>query len=270
MSDALRVSTPPELLLDVDAVHAVCRTFIADEFKKIGVRNAILGLSGGIDSALVAFLTADAIGADRLRTYILPYRTSAASSRDDALAVANALGCSVEEVPISAGVDAVEASLPAGTPITPIQRGNIAARMRMITLYHESARHDGIVMGTGNKSEAMIGYTTLHGDAACAINPIGDLYKSQVRALAAHLGVPDAILTKAPSADLWPGQTDEGEGGFDYPTLDRILFRLVDQGASADSVVADGFDQALVARIQEMIVASQFKREMPPFPKITT
>ena len=233
MSDALRVSTPPELLIDADAVHAVCRTFIADEFKKIGVRNAILGLSGGIDSALVAFLTADAIGADRLRTYILPYRTSAASSREDALAVASALGCSVEEVPISAGVDAVEASLPAGTPITPIQRGNIAARMRMITLYHESARHDGIVMGTGNKSEAMIGYTTLHGDAACAINPIGDLYKSQVRALAAHLGVPDAILTKAPSADLWPGQ-------------------------------------ALVARIQRMIAASKFKREMPPFPKIST
>jgi NAD+ synthase len=268
MSDVGRLNTPPELLIDANAVHAICRTFIADEFKKIGVRNAILGLSGGIDSALVAFLTADAIGADRLRTYILPYRTSAASSRNDALAVANTLGCSVEEIPISSGVDAVEASLPAGSPITPIQRGNIAARMRMITLYHESARHDGIVMGTGNKS--MIGYTTLHGDAACAINPIGDLYKSQVRVLAAHLGVPDAILTKAPSADLWPDQTDEGEGGFDYPTLDRILFRLVDQGVSADAIVADGFDRALVARIQKMIAASQFKREMPPFPKITT
>lgn len=270
MSDARRLSIPPELLIDADAVHAVCRAFIVDEFKKIGVRNAILGLSGGIDSALVAFLTADAIGADRLRTYILPYRTSAARSREDALAVAHAIGCSVEEVPISAGVDAVESALPAGAPITPIQRGNIAARMRMITLYHESARHDGIVMGTGNKSEAMIGYTTLHGDAACAINPIGDLYKSQVRALAAHLGVPDAILTKAPSADLWPGQTDEGEGGFDYPTLDQILFRLVDRGLSADAVVADGFEPALVARIQKMIAASQFKREMPPFPRITT
>lgn len=270
MGEAIKVGTPPELLIDVQAVHAICRAFIQDQFEKIGARNAILGLSGGIDSALVGFLTADAIGVDRLRTYILPYRTSAPSSREDALTVAKAIGCRVEEVSISAGVDAVEASLPAGTPITPIQRGNIAARMRMITLYHESARHSGIVMGTGNKSEGMIGYTTLHGDAACAINPIGDLYKSQVRALAAHLGVPNAVLTKAPSADLWAGQTDESEGGFDYPTLDRILFRLVDQGASAAAVVADGFNHELVARVQKMIAASQFKREMPPFPKIST
>ncbi len=269
MGEAITRSIPPELSIDVQAVHATLRAFIKDQFRKIGAENAILGLSGGIDSALVGFLTADAIGPDRLRTYILPYRTSAPSSREDALAVAQTLGCSVTEVPISAGVDAVEASLPGGAPITAIQRGNIAARMRMITLYHESARHNGIVMGTGNKSEGAIGYTTLHGDAACAINPIGDLYKSQVRALAAHLGVPEAILTKAPSADLWPGQTDESEGGFDYPTLDRILFRLVDQGASHASVVADGFDGELVARIQKMIAASQFKREMPPFPKIT-
>lgn len=259
---------PAELAIDVQAVRAICSQFIVEQFESIGVRHAILGLSGGIDSALVAYLTAEAIGADRMRTYVLPYRTSAASSRMDALSVAHALGCTVQEVPISAGVDAVEASLPEGAPITPIQRGNIAARMRMITLYHESARHNGIVIGTGNKSEAMIGYTTLHGDAACAINPIGDLYKSQVRALAAHLGVPSPILAKAPSADLWPGQTDEGEGGFDYPTLDRILFRLVDKGASADDVVADGFDRALVMRIQGMIAASRFKREMPPYPKI--
>lgn len=261
---------PPELQINVSAVQAACREFIREEFEKIGLRYAILGLSGGIDSALVGFLTADAIGADRLRTYIMPYRTSAPSSRLDALSVAAALGCSVEEVPITAGVDAVEALLPSGAPITPIQRGNIAARMRMITLYHESARHGGIVMGTGNKSEGMIGYTTLHGDAACAINPIGDLYKSQVRALAAHLGVPEQILTKSPSADLWPGQTDEGEGGFDYPTLDRILLRLVDRGESVSAVVADGFDEELVNRVQKMIVASQFKREMPPFPRFAT
>ncbi|MFZ9763158.1 MAG: NAD+ synthase [Candidatus Limnocylindrus sp.] len=268
MEKALNGGIPSELSIDVVSVHATLRSFIQDQFKNIGAQNAILGLSGGIDSALVGFLTADAIGSDRLRTYIMPYRTSAPSSREDALAVAKALGCSVEEVPVTAGVDAVEASLPTGVPITPIQRGNIAARMRMITLYHESARHNGIVMGTGNKSEGAIGYTTLHGDAACAINPIGDLYKSQVRALAAHLGVPDAVLTKAPSADLWPGQTDESEGGFDYPTLDRILYRLVDLGASHAEVVADGFDPELVARIQRMIAASQFKREMPPFPKI--
>ena len=270
MSGAGELQIPEELRVNLEVLRGICRTFIQEQFKVIGAKQAILGLSGGIDSALVGFLTADALGADRLRTYILPYRTSAPTSRADALAVVAALGCSVEEIEISPALDAVEAALPAGAEFSPIRRGNIAARLRMITLYDQSARYDGLVMGTGNKTEAMIGYTTIHGDAACAINPIGDLYKSQVRALAAHLGVPQSILTKAPSADLWPGQTDEGEGGFDYPTLDRILFRLVDQGASADAVVADGFDQALVAHIQQMIAASQFKREMPPFPKITT
>ena len=269
MSGVGGVQIPSELGIDLEVVRGVCRTFIQEQFKTIGAKYAILGLSGGIDSALVGFLTADALGADRLRTYILPYRTSAPTSRADALAVAAALGCSVEEIEISSALDAVEAALPSGAELSPIRRGNIAARLRMITLYDQSARYDGLVMGTGNKTEAMIGYTTIHGDAACAINPIGDLYKSQVRALAAHLGVPAVILTKAPSADLWPGQTDEGEGGFDYPTLDRILFRLVDQKKSAAAVAADGFDAELVARVQGMMARSQFKREMPPFPKIS-
>jgi NAD+ synthase len=269
MNSEASVVFPAELAFDLDQVLGICRSFIQDEFKAIGAKHAILGLSGGIDSALVGFLTADALGADRLRTYILPYRTSATTSRVDALAVVASLGCSVEEIDISGALDAVESALPSGSQLSPIRRGNIAARLRMITLYDQSALHDGLVMGTGNKTEAMIGYTTIHGDAACAINPIGDLYKSQVRALAAHLGVPTAILTKAPSADLWPGQTDEGEGGFDYPTLDRILFRLVDEEKPAAAVVAEGFDSALVARVQGMIARSKFKREMPPFPKIS-
>jgi NAD+ synthase len=269
MSGEVSLNSPEELRLNLDQTKQICRSFIQEQFKTIGAKHAILGLSGGIDSALVGYLTADALGADRLRTFIMPYRTSAATSRADALSVVAALGCSVEEIEISGALDAVESALPSGGQLSPIRRGNIAARLRMITLYDQSALHDGLVMGTGNKTEAMIGYTTIHGDAACAINPIGDLYKSQVRALAAHLGVPTTILTKAPSADLWPGQTDEGEGGFDYPTLDRILFRLVDQGKSAAAVVADGFDSALVARVEGMIARSQFKREMPPFPKIS-
>lgn len=268
MASGVALQIPEELRVDLESVRTTCRTFIQDQFESIGAKVAILGLSGGIDSALVGFLTADALGSDRLRTYILPYRTSAPTSRADALAVASVLGCSVEEIEISSALDAVEAALPSGAEFSPIRRGNIAARLRMITLYDQSARYNGLVMGTGNKTEAMIGYTTIHGDAACAINPIGDLYKSQVRALAAHLGVPASILAKAPSADLWPGQTDEGEGEFDYPTLDRILFRLVDQEKSAAAVVADGFAPDLVERVQGMIAGSQFKREMPPFPKI--
>jgi NAD+ synthase len=260
---------PPELAINLEAAQATCRSFIQEQFRAIGAKRAILGLSGGIDSALVAFLLADALGASSLRTYILPYRTSAASSREDALAVATQLGVSVEEIPVSAALDGIEAVLPKGEPLSQIRRGNAAARLRMTILYDQSALHGGLVVGTGNKTEAYIGYTTIHGDAACALNPIGDLYKSQVRALAAHLGVPSAVLTKAPSADLWPGQTDEGEGGFDYPTLDRVLFRLVDKEMTAEAVVADGFDREFVTKIQGMIAGSQFKRQMPPVPKIS-
>ena len=138
----------------------------------------------------------------------------------------------------------------------------------MTALYDRSALHHGLVAGTGNKTEYLIGYTTLHGDAACAFNPIGDLYKSQVRLLAAHLGVPEHIIAKAPSADLWPGQTDESEGGFDYPTLDRILLRLVDRRQSVAETVAEGFEIGLVERVRGMILASEFKRLLPPIATI--
>ena len=138
----------------------------------------------------------------------------------------------------------------------------------MTTLYDRSAHHRGVVIGTGNKSEIMIGYSTIYGDAASAFNPIGDLYKTQVRELSRHLGVPASVVEKAPSADLWPGQTDEGEGGFDYPTLDRILYRLVDRRLPAAEIAAEGFDAALVDRIAEMVRRSEFKRQMPPIAKV--
>ena len=136
------------------------------------------------------------------------------------------------------------------------------------TLYDRSAQHRGVVIGTGNKSEILIGYSTIYGDAASAFNPIGDLYKTQVRELSRHLGVPTQIIEKAPSADLWPGQTDEGEGGFDYPTLDRVLYRIVDRRLPLEDVIAEGFDRDFVTRVSEMIRRSEFKRQMPPIAKV--
>ena len=170
------------------------------------------------------------------------------------------MATSVGRLAGEAGQDAVEASS--------LRRGNFAARMRMAVLYDRSVTWGGLVVGTGNKTESLIGYTTLFGDAACAFNPIGDLYKSQVRQLAAAIGVPEAIIRKAPSADLWPGQTDEAEAGFSYPELDRLLFWMIDKRRSVDELVALGFEPALVERVDRMVAGAEFKRQVPPIAKL--
>ena len=183
----------------------------------------MLGLSGGIDSALVACLVAEAIGARQTLCVLMPYRTSSPDSRGDAETLVDQLGCASELVDISSIVDSY---FGAGDrrDASALRRGNAMARARMIVLYDHSVTWGGLVVGTGNKTETLIGYTTLFGDSACAFNPIGDLYKTQVRQLALAVGVPEAIIRKAPSADLWPGQTDEVEVGFSYAQVDRILF----------------------------------------------
>ena len=154
------------------------------------------------------------------------------------------------------------------TDASDLRRGNFMARMRMSVLYDRSVTWGGLVVGTGNKTESLIGYTTVFGDSACAFNPIGDLYKSQVRQMAEAIGVPDAIIRKAPSADLWPGQTDEAESDFSYPVLDRLLFWLIDKRRSIDEVVALGFDRPLVERVDRMVAAAEFKRQVPPIAKL--
>jgi NAD+ synthase len=166
------------------------------------------------------------------------------------------------------GMDGRSGPGAAGEEASPLRRGNFMARIRMAVLYDRSVTFGGLVVGTGNKTESLIGYTTIYGDNACAFNPIGDLYKSQVRQLAAALGVPDAIIRKAPSADLWPGQTDEAEGSFSYPVLDRILYWLVDRRRSPAELAELGFDVDVVARIERMIATSEFKRQVPPIAKL--
>ena len=266
---------PPELAIDTGVARRVIGEFIRGQLRQAGFERAVLGLSGGIDSALVAFLVAEAIGPERLLCVMMPYRTSSPASQGDAESVVAALGCASEVVEITAmvdgyfgaggapgagGADALEASA--------LRRGNFMARMRMATLYDRSVTWRGLVVGTGNKTESLIGYTTLFGDSACAFNPIGDLYKSQVRQLSAAIGVPAAVIRKAPSADLWPGQTDEAEAGFSYPVLDRLLYWRVDRRRDADELVAMGYDRALVERVDRMVAGAEFKRQVPPIAKL--
>jgi NAD+ synthase len=238
--------------------------------RQAGFERLVLGLSGGLDSATVAFLAARAVGADNLLAVLMPYRTSAPSSETDALRVVDALGCRSERVEISAMVDPMLALLPAGDDgVLRVRRGNVMARQRMIVLFDRSAGFDALVAGTSNKTESLLGYGTLYGDMACAFAPIGDLYKSQVRAVAAALGVPGEILVKTPSADLWPGQTDEGELGASYADLDRCLHALVDLRWTGERCVEAGLDPLLVDWVAARVARMEFKRQLPPVAKLS-
>ena len=266
---------PEELAIDTGVARRVIAEFVRGQLRQAGFERAMLGLSGGIDSALVAFLVAEAIGPQRLLCVMMPYRTSSPASQGDAESVVSALGCASELVEITAMVDGyfgADGVPGAGGPdalgASALRRGNFMARMRMATLYDRSVTWRGLVVGTGNKTESLIGYTTLFGDSACAFNPVGDLYKSQVRQLSAAVGVPEAVIRKAPSADLWPGQTDEAEAGFSYPVLDRVLFWRVDRRRSVDELVAMGFERVLVERVDRMVAGAEFKRQVPPIAKL--
>jgi NAD+ synthase len=266
---------PVELAIDTDVARRVIGEFIRGQLRQAGFERTVIGLSGGIDSALVAYLVAEAIGGEQLLAVLMPYRSSSPASRADAETVVKELGCSSEVVEITPMVDghfgldsSPGAAGPEGLGASSLRRGNFAARMRMAVLYDRSVTFGGLVVGTGNKTESLIGYTTLFGDSACAFNPIGDLYKSQVRQLAAAIGIPDAILRKAPSADLWPGQTDEGEGEFSYPSLDRLLFWRIDKRRSVEEMVALGFDAATVERVDRLVAGAEFKRQVPPIAKL--
>lgn len=256
-----------DLGLDAAATTRILTGFIATELRRTGRDKLVLGLSGGIDSSLAAFLAVAAVGREAVVGLRLPYRTSAPASLGDAQCVIDMLGIAAETVDLSGMVDAF--AQVSGT-VDRVRLGNVMSRLRMIVLYDRSARHDALVLGSSNKTELLLGYATVHGDLASAINPLGDLYKTQVRALARHLGVPEPILAKPPSADLWPDQSDEAELGLTYDRLDRLLALLVDARVSRETAVARGFPEELVSRVVQRIVRSQFKRRPPVMAKVST
>ena len=263
---------PPLPAIEPAQAVEVILGFIRSQTRQAGFERLVVGLSGGVDSATVAFLAARAIGADNLLAVRMPYRTSSEASETDALRVVEALGCRTERVEITPMVEPMLALIEdpgASTDGLNVRRGNVMARQRMIVLYDRSAAFDALVIGTSNKTEALLGYGTLHGDMAAALAPIGDLYKTQLRAVARELGVPEEVVAKPPSADLWPGQTDEGELGRSYDLLDRALFALVDRRWTIDRCVAAGLDRALVEWVASRVARMEFKRQLAPVAKLS-
>lgn len=256
-----------DLSIDTDLARKILAGFLRSEITRVGFSRAVVGLSGGIDSALSCFLAAEALGPENVLAVRMPYKTSSPESLAHAQLVIGQLGVQALTVEITPMVDPLFERFPeAGS----LRRGNAMARTRMIVLYDQSAAFDGLVVGTGNKTEILLGYTTLYGDSACALNPIGDLYKTQMRQLSRAMGVPREIIEKPPTADLWAGQTDEGELGFTYEEVDKLLFLLVDQRYHPEDCVAAGFDRTFVEQVTRRIQHNHFKRVLPPIAKVSS
>ncbi len=241
------------------AIEEITR-FLREETARAGVSRAVLGLSGGVDSAVSAGLAARALGPEAVWGILMPYRASDPRSVEDARSVVAALGIHEVLEDITPQIDAYFARHPDADPV---RRGNKMARERMTVLYDWSKRLPALVVGTGNRTEGLLGYTTIYGDNACALNPLGNLLKAQVRILAGALGLPRRVIEKPPSADLWPGQTDEGEMGFAYAAVDPLLAAMFDRGLAREALLAEGFPAALVDRVEAMHRASAFKRRLP-------
>ncbi len=266
METTTRTTAGNELHLNTTIVRRMLVDFIRDQIHNAGFSKAVIGLSGGVDSAVSAFIAVEALGKENVRTVMMPYRTSSPESQLDASSVVKALGVESEVVDVTPMVDPL---ISAHNIQNNVRRGNIMARMRMIVLYDCSLRDNGLVVGTSNKTETMLGYGTLFGDTACALNPLGDLYKTQVWQLAESLGVPRKIIDKKPSADLWQNQTDEGELGFLYKDVDRLLYYMIDERRRDDELVKMDFAKEFIDRVKKRVRQNQFKRRPPLVAKIS-
>jgi NAD+ synthase len=254
------------LTINTDLARRILVAFIREEVTKVGFERAVVGVSGGIDSSVTCFLTAGALGPENVLALRMPYRASSPDSLEHAQLVVDRLGVQADTVDITPMVEPLFGRF---TDMDDRRRGNVMARMRMIVLYDQSVAFNGLVIGSGNKTEALLGYATLYGDAAAAMHPLGDLYKTQVRQLARKLGVPDVIIDKPPTADLWPDQTDEGELGFTYEQADRLLYLLVDRYYESGEAVEAGFEPEFVERVSRLVRDSHYKRVPPLVPKLS-
>jgi NAD+ synthase len=252
--------------LDTELAEKVLVQFLREEAARAGFHRLVIGLSGGIDSAVSALLAVRAVGAQNFIALALPWKGSSPESYEHAVLVAEAGGFDVEQVDLTASAEGLLAVIPEPDNL---RIGNVLARLRMVALWDRSHKERALVVGTSNKTELLLGYSTMHGDMAAALNPLGDLYKCQIRELARHLGVPDVVTRKPPSADLWADQTDEGELGFSYDAADAVLWRLVDHRESPEALIAQGFDEELVETLVRRMRQSQFKRRGPLIAKLS-
>ena len=260
--DALRVN----LTINTELVTEILCRFIRNEIGRAGFDRAVVGLSGGIDSSVVTFLSVRAMGPENVLAVTMPYKTSSDATRRDSRAVIEQFGVQTVDVPITDQIDAYFRQFPDAAQM---RLANKCARERMTVLYDQSAAFEALVVGTSNKSELLLGYGTQFGDMASAVNPIGDLYKTQLYQLAEHLGVPESIRSKTPTGDLWIGQTDEDELGFSYADVDRLLILLVDRRWRRGELIAAGFEPKFVDRVAGMIRRNHYKRRMPVIAKLS-
>ena len=260
------VSAADALSIDTDVVTRVLVGFLRDETTKVGFDRAVIGLSGGVDSSLTCALAVHALGPDHVIPVIMPYRTSSPASEADARVVCEQLGITPVVIDISQQIDAYFERFPDADQI---RRGNKMARERMTVLYDQSLAQRALVLGTSNKTELLLGYGTVFGDQAHALNPIGDLYKTQVWMLGRALDLPPQVIEKPPSADLWEGQSDEQELGFQYAVVDVLLYHLVDERRTRAELRAMGFADEFVARVIRLVRDSQYKRRLPVIAKLS-
>jgi NAD+ synthase len=261
-------SKPPavDLTINCSLVERILVRFIRNEIQRTGFHRAVVGLSGGIDSTVVTFLAARALGSENVLAVTMPYKTSSEATRQDSRRVIKQLELPTVEAPITGQVEAYFEQFPDASQM---RRANMSARQRMTILYDQSVAFEGLVVGTSNKSELLLGYGTQFGDLASAINPIGDLYKTQLYPMAEHLGVPGEILSKQPSGDLWVGQTDEAELGFTYAEADAVLSLMVDRRWSQAELIAAGFPREFVTSLAERVRRNHYKRRLPVIAKLS-
>jgi NAD+ synthase len=255
-----------DLRINPELVADILTRFIRSEIRRAGFQRVVLGLSGGIDSSVVTYLCAKSLGPENVLAVTMPYKTSSDATRNDSQTVIEQLGINTVDVPITTQIDAYFAAFPDASQL---RLANKCARERMTVLYDQSAAFNALVAGTSNKSELLLGYGTQFGDMASAINPIGDLYKTQLSQLAAYLGVPETILKKTPTGDLWVGQTDEAELGFSYAEADRLLVQLVDKRMRRQELIHAGFAPEFIDLVTEKIRRNHYKRRMPVIAKLS-
>ena len=254
-----------KLDLNLKEVHNELVEFLRESFKKAGFSKAVLGLSGGIDSALVAYLLRDALGKENVLAIMMPYKSSNPDSLNHAKLVVEDLGINSKTIEIT---DMIDAYFKNEKEATSLRMGNKMARERMSILFDYSSKENALVVGTSNKTEIYLGYSTQFGDSACALNPIGDLYKTNIWDLSRYLKIPNELIEKKPSADLWEGQTDEQEMGLTYKEADQVLYRMLEENKTVEEVLGEGFNKDLVDNIVRRMNRSEYKRRMPLIAKI--